>query len=116
MTGRRLDFPLASALAAEALGAWAPRLLGRRIVSFGPGEAAWWPNGFDGVHVFAGPPPTALGDWSGRWRRGDRWGRDLIELVSVARRCRPGQAAAFVARVAGVPFDGLLADRAGRGA
>ena len=107
MTGRRLDFALAGALAAEALPLWASALLGRRIVTFRPGETVWWPNRFDGVHVFAGPPPTALGDWSGRWRRGERWGRDLVELVAAVRGCRPGQAAAVVARVAGVPFEAI---------
>ena len=116
MSGPRLDFALASALAAETLGAWAPRLLGRRLASFEPGQARWWSNTFDGVHVFAGPPPTALGDWSGRWRRGERWGRDLIELVAAARGCRPGQAVAFIARAAGVPFEALLADRPRRAA
>jgi len=108
---RGIDWPLASALAAEALPAWGPALLGRRIVSFDPGEARWWPNRFDGVHLFAGPPSTAVGDWSGRWRRGERWGRDLIELVAAVRGCRPGQAVAFIARAAGVPFEALLADR-----
>ena len=116
MTGRRIDFALAGALAADSLFLWAPALLGRRIVTFRPGEACWWPNRFDCVHVFAGPPPTCVGDWSGRWCRDDRWGSDLIELVAAARGCRPGQAAAFVARVAGVPFEALLTDRQRRAA
>jgi hypothetical protein len=111
MTGRRLDFGLASALAAEALPVWAPALLGQHVVSFAPGEARWWPHRCDGVHVFVGPPPTALGDWSGRWRRGDRWGRDLVEFVAAARGCRPGQAAAFIARAAGVPLEALISGR-----
>ena len=106
-----IDWPLASALAAEALPAWAPALLGRRVASFAPGEARWWPHRFEGVHVFAGPPPACIGDWSGRWHRDDRWGCDLIELVASARGCRPGQAAAFICRSAGVPFEALLADR-----
>jgi hypothetical protein len=106
-----IDWPLASALAAEALPAWARALLGRHIASFAPGEARWWPNRFDGVHLFVGPPPTALGDWSGRWRRGERWGRDLVALVAAARGCRPGQAVAYVCRAAGAPFEALAADR-----
>jgi len=111
MPGRRIDWPLAGALAAEALPAWAPALLGRRIVSFAPGEVRWWPNKFDGVHAFAGPPPAYVGDWSGRWRRGERWGIDLIELVAAVRGCHPGQAVAFIARAAGVPLEALRSDR-----
>jgi hypothetical protein len=116
MTGRRIDWPLASALAAEELPAWAPALLGRRVASFAPGEVLWWPNRVDGVHLFAGPPPAYVGDWSGRWRRGERWGVDLIELVAAVRGCRPGQAAAFIARAAGVPFEALVTDRSRRAA
>jgi len=108
---RSIDWALAAALAAETLPIWAPRLLGRHVVSFKPGEVRWWPNRYDCVHIFAGPPPTAIGEWSARWRRSDRWGRDLIQLVAAMRGCRPGQAAAYVARAAGAPFDALLIDR-----
>jgi hypothetical protein len=114
MTGRRIDFALASALAAEALPAWAPALLGRRVASFAPGEVRWWPNKFDGVHIFAGPPPVYIGDWTGRWRQGEQWGRDLVELVAAVRGCRPGQAVAFICRSAGVPFEALVTDRSRR--
>jgi len=86
----RIDFALAGLIAAESLVAWAPLVLGPRIAIFRPGEARWWPNRYDSVHVLAGPPPTCIGDWSGRWRRGDRWGTDLVALVAEARRCRPG--------------------------
>jgi hypothetical protein len=114
VTGQRFDFGLGAALALEALPAWAPRLLGRRLVMFEPGEAAWWPNRFDAVHVFTGPPPCAVGDWCGRWRENDTWGRDLVELVARRRRCRPGQAVAWLCRVAGVPVDALLLPSSGR--
>ena len=107
MTGLRLDFALAGALAAEFLPLWAPALLGRHVASFAPGEVRWWPNCFDGVHIFAGPPPACVGDWSGRWHRGDRWGTDLLQLIALARSCRPGQAAAFICRSAGVPFEAI---------
>lgn len=114
MTGRRLDFALGAALALDNLNLWAPRLLGRRLVMLEPGEAAWWPNRFDGVHIFAGQPPCALGDWSGRWREGETWGRDAIALIARRRGCRPGQALAWLARSAGVPVEAVMLPSSGR--
>lgn len=109
---RRLDFMLGEAIAVETLPLWAPPLLGRRLTFFQPGEATWWPNRFDGVHVFVGPPACALGDWSGRWRERDTWGLDPIQLIARRRRCRPGQALAWLCRHAGVPFELVMQGRA----
>jgi hypothetical protein len=105
--GVRLDFRLGAALALDNLHLWTPHLLGRRILMFAPGEAVWWPNRCDGVHVFAGPPPCALGDWSGRWREGETWGADLLTLIARRRGCRPGQGLAWICRLAGVPVEAL---------
>lgn len=110
--GRLFEFRLGAEIALEALRVWAPPLLGRRIAFFAPGETAWWPNSFDGVHVFVGPPPCVLGDWSGRWREDDTWGLDPIELIARRRRCRPGQALAWVCRAAGVPVEQVILRRA----
>ena len=107
MTHRNIDWRLAEALALETLLVWGPDLLGRPLVAFRPGEVVWWPAACDEVAIFEGPPPTLIGDWTGRWRRDGRWGRDLITLVAMVRACRPGQAAAYIARAAGVPFETL---------
>ena len=107
MTHQKIDWRLAETLAIETLLTWGPDLLGRPVAAFRPGEVAWWPAGCDGVVIFEKPPVTYAGDWSGRWHRGGRWGRDLLALVAAVRGCRPGQAAAYIARVAGVPFEAL---------
>jgi len=107
MTHRKIDWRLAEALAIETLVVWGPDLLSRPIATFRPGEVAWWPAGCDGVAIFEGPPLAYIGDWTGRWHRDGRWGRDLITLVAMVRACRPGQAAAYIARAAGVPFEVL---------
>lgn len=114
MNARRFDFKIGAALALESLALWAPRLLGRRVVMLEPGEARWWPNSFDAVHVFTGPPPCAVGDWSGRWREGETWGLDLIGLVARRRRCRPGQALAWLCRCAGAPIEAVMLPSSGR--
>jgi hypothetical protein len=111
---RHFDYKHAHYLALETVGQWAPALLGRRIVVFAPGEAAWWPHRCDGVHVFLGPPAVAIGDWSGRWRRGETWGLDLIALIARRRGCRPGQAFAWTCRLAGVPIEALMLPTSGR--
>ncbi|WP_439578380.1 hypothetical protein [Elioraea sp.] len=99
-----IDWRAGHHLALDSLPRWAPETLGRRLAWFPPGVCRWWPSPADGVHVFAGGPRCiVLGDWSGRWRFGDTWGCDLIELIAELRRCRPGQALAYVCRWAGVP-------------
>lgn len=98
-----IDFAAVHTLAMANLPAWVPRLLGKRLVYFPPGAVAWWPNKADGVHMFdAGPRAVFLGDWSGRWRWGEVWGTDTVDLLARLRGCRQGQAAVQLTRACGV--------------
>lgn len=98
-----IDWKMGHVLALECMPRWAPATLGRRLAWYPPGAVKWWPNIFDAVSIYGGPRVVCLGDWSGRFRIGDTWGCDLVELVAELRRCRPGQALSYICRHAGVP-------------
>jgi hypothetical protein len=107
-----IDFKAVNTLAMANLPAWVPRILGRRFAYYPPGSVAWWPSPADGVHMFdGGPRAIFLGDWSGRWRWGEAWGTDMVDLLARLRGCRQGQAAALLTRTCGVPDVPRLAPR-----
>jgi hypothetical protein len=101
----RPDFSLGHFIALETVPKWAFKLLGRKVAFFPPGTATWWPESYDGVHLFRGPRgDIIIGDWSGRWWRPalDEWGADLVRLIATLRGCNQTTALRWLCTEVGI--------------
>jgi hypothetical protein len=89
----------------ETVPRWSPELLGCKTTFIPPGTATWWPERYDGVHLFRGPHGDIfVGDVSERWWRPrfDRWGHGFLGLIAELRHCSRDEAFRWACNIAGI--------------